>query len=54
LQKEGVHYSGQEQEDIIRADGVEERLVDSLMNSFENSNQHTDVLTEEERNRAAN
>jgi len=24
---------------------VEERLVDSLMSSFENSNQHTDVLT---------
>ena len=35
--KEGVHYGGQEQEDIIRADDVEERLVDSLMSSFENS-----------------
>ena len=44
---EGVHYSGPEQEDIIRADDVERRLVDSLTNSFENSNQHIDVLTEE-------
>jgi len=45
--EEEVHYSEQEKEDIIRADGVEERLVDSLRNSFENSNQHTDVLTDE-------
>jgi len=33
----GVHYSEQRQKDIIRTDGVEERLVDSLMDSFENS-----------------
>jgi len=33
--KEGAHYSGQEQEDIIRIEGVEERIMDSLMNSFE-------------------
>jgi len=26
---------------------MKERLMDSLRNSFENSNQHTDVLTEE-------
>jgi len=26
---------------------MEERLMDNLMNSFESSNQHTDVLTEE-------
>ena len=45
--KEGVHYSGQEQEDIIRAEDVEEILVDGLMSSFENSKQHTDVLTQE-------
>jgi len=46
--KEGVHYSGQGQENIIRiVDGVEERLMDSLMNSFENSEQRIDVLTKE-------
>jgi len=45
--KEGVHYSGQKQKDIIEEDGIEERLMDSLRNSFENSNQHIDVLTEE-------
>lgn len=44
--KEGVHYSGQEQEDINRVDDVEERLVDSLMSSFENSTQHVDVFIE--------
>ena len=44
----GIHYSGQEQEGIIRTDGVEERLMDSLMNSAKNSNQHTDMLIEEE------
>ena len=47
--EKGVHYGEQEKEDIIRTDGMEERLVDSLMNSFESSNQHTDVLIEEER-----
>ena len=40
----GVHYSEPEQRDIIEEDGMEERLIDSLMNSFENSNQHIDVL----------
>jgi len=43
IAEEGVHYSGQEKEDIIRADGLEERLDDSLINSFVNLNQHTDV-----------
>ena len=38
----------EKQEDIIRTDGVERILVGSLRNSFESSNQHTDVLTEEE------
>jgi len=47
ITKEGVHYGEKEKEDIIRADGVEERLMDSLMSSFENSKQHTDLLTEE-------
>jgi len=37
-ENEEVHYSGQGQKDIIRTDGVEERLADSLMNSTENSN----------------
>lgn len=46
--KEGVHYSGQRQRDIIEEDGKKERLMDCLMNSFESSTQHTDVLTEEE------
>ena len=49
ITEEEVHYSGQEQEEIIVADCEEERLVDSLMNSFENLNQHTDVLIEEEK-----
>lgn len=60
ISKEGVHYSGQEQKDIIEADGVEERLADSLENTLENSlesslenslkrlNHHTHVLIEEE------
>ena len=43
-----VHYCEPKQEDIIRTDGVEEKLTDSLMNSTENLNQHTDMLTEEE------
>ena len=47
-ENEEVHYSGQGQEYIVKKYGVEKRLYDSLMNSFENSNQHTDVLTEEE------
>lgn len=47
IAEEEVHYGGQEQEDIIRADDVEERLVDSLMSSFENSKQHIDVLKED-------
>ena len=53
----GVHYNGQEQEDIIRADDMEERLTDSLGNTLENSlenslkrlNQHTDVVIEKEK-----
>ena len=46
--KEGeIHYCEPKQEDIIRTDGVEDKLIDILMNSAENSNQHTDVLTEE-------
>ena len=49
IAEEGVHYSGQGQEDIIRTDGVEERLMDSLKNSLESSNQHIDVLTEGEK-----
>jgi len=57
IAEEGVHYNGQEQKDIIRADDVEGRLTNSLErtleNSFENSlkrlNQHTDVLIEEEK-----
>ena len=48
-ENEEFHYSGQGQKEIIRIDGVEERLVDNLMNSFENSNQHTGVLIEEEK-----
>ena len=44
-----VHYNGQGQKDIIRIDGVEKRLANSLMNYTENSNQHTDVLIEEEK-----
>ena len=48
IAEEGVHYSEQNQKDIIRVDDVEERLADSLVNSIENSNQHTDVLIEEE------
>jgi len=35
--EEGVHYSGQEQKDIIRADDVEGRLIDSLKSTLENS-----------------
>ena len=45
--KEGVHYSEQGQKNTIMINGVEERLMDNLMNPFESSNQHTDVLTEE-------
>ena len=44
--KEGVHYGEKGQEDIIEENDVEERLMDSLMNSFESSNQHTNVLIE--------
>lgn len=51
--EEAVHYSGQEQKDIIEVDGVEERLADSfeipLENSLERWNQHTDVLIEKEK-----
>ena len=53
IAEEGVHYSGQEQRDIIEADGVEERLAENLESTLENSlkrlNQHTDVLIEEEK-----
>ena len=48
IAEEGVHYSGQGQRDIIEADGMEGRLDDSVVNSVGNSNQHTDVLIEEE------
>ena len=45
-----VHYS--EHENIMETDGVNERLVDSLGNSSENSleslDQHTNVLIEKE------
>lgn len=34
---EGVHYSGQEQKDIIREDDVEGRLTDSLESTLEDS-----------------
>lgn len=47
--EEGAHYSGQEQEETIEAEDVDKRISDSLMNSFENSNQHTNVLIEEEK-----
>ena len=53
IAEDRVHYS--EQENIMEADGVKERLVDSLENSSENSlgkmNQHTNVLIEEENSR---
>ena len=52
IAEDRVHYSGQEQGNIMGADGVKEGLVDSLGNSLENSleslDQHTDVLIEEE------
>lgn len=48
-ENEEVHYSGQGQKDIIITDGVEERLVDNLINSAKNSNQHTNALIEEEK-----
>lgn len=43
----GVHYSGQKQRDIIKEGGMEERLMESLMNLFESSNKHTDMLIED-------
>lgn len=50
IAKDRVHYS--EQENIMEADGMNERLVDNLENYLENylgkMNQHTDVLIEEE------
>ena len=53
IANEGVHYSGQEQKDIIDANGVEERFAYSFESPLENSlkrlNQHTDVLIEEEK-----
>ena len=57
IAEEGVHYSGQEQRDIIRENDVEGRLTDSLESTLESSlqnslkrlNQHTDVLIEEEK-----
>jgi len=55
IAEEGVHYSGQEQKDIIEADDVEERLVNSfespLENFFKRLNQHTDVLIEKEKSK---
>lgn len=42
-----VHYCEPIWEDIIKTDGVEDRLTDSVMNSTENSNQHSHVLTKE-------
>lgn len=47
-ENEEVHCSGQGQEYIIKTNGLEERLVDSLVNYFENPNKHTDVLIKEE------
>ena len=50
IAKGRVHYI--EQESIMGASGVSERLVDSLENSSENSlgkvNQHTNLLIEKE------
>jgi len=37
IAEEGVHYSLQEQKDIIRAYDVEGRLTDSLESTLENS-----------------
>ena len=45
--EEEVHYCEPKQGGILEMDDVEERLIDSLMNYFENSKQHTNVLTEE-------
>ena len=55
IAEDRVHYSGKEQKDIMEADDVEERLVDSLESSSENylrrMNQHTDVLIKEEKSK---
>ena len=52
MAEERVQYSERVQKDIMEADDVRERLVDSLENSSEDSlgkeNQHTDVLIVEE------
>ena len=46
-----VHYSEQEQRNSLKADGIEERLADSLENLLENSlgrmNQHTEMVAGE-------
>jgi hypothetical protein len=48
--KEGVHYCEPEQGDILGEDDVERRLVDSLIDSLESSDQHDeDMLTKESR-----
>ena len=43
-----VQYNEQEEKDIMKTDGLREKLVDSLENSSENSleslDQHTDVM----------
>jgi len=49
IAEEGVHYSGQEQKDIIKSNCVEERLVDSFESPLERLNQHTNVLIEKEK-----
>ena len=38
ITEEGVHYSGQEHQEIIEADGEKEKLADHLINAFENLN----------------
>lgn len=49
ITEEEVHYCEPEQGDILGTDDVEERITNSLMNSFENSNQQTDMLIEDEK-----
>jgi len=46
--EERVQYSEQEEKDIMETDGVKEGLIDSLENSLESLDQHTDVLIVEE------
>ena len=48
ITEEGIHNYEPGHKGIIRADDVEERLIDSLENSLESSlkNQHTEELIE--------